>query len=623
MPSGRLLWRFVAIFTSFAVIIIIFIGITLNVSIQTSYYDAFKRTIESGLVLWSDYRGFSYSNMDNTSVYEIKRLLTDENDGRNFFDLYKAYRTYAIFDAGGKTVICSNDRLFNPSGENKDLLLSILSSKNAVKVMAGADRGDSSTLVYEHEDAYFDYAVGLDLKEGSYVLYFRYDRNEWLGTVNSINRNILTSLLTAVFVSMLLGLVMSKAVTDPLVRIKDKARELAAGNFDVKLEVAYKDEIGDLTSSFNYMAAELKEMMIAISSEKNKVETLLNYMTDGVIAFDTEGNMTHVNPAAYKLVDIKQDITYAKFAEKYDITYGYEELFSAPEGKTFEKTIKSGDRYIKALFAIYSDREHKNEGMIIVLQDITEHERIDQMRKEFVENVSHELKTPLATIKSYVETLLDGALEDPEIASKFMGVVNSEADRMTRLVKDLLLLSSIDYLKSGGKSITLEKRRISMVEMAQSCTEKLRIEAENKKQTLICTPDKQTPYIIADRDRMEQVILNLIGNAIKYTAENGKISVTTGIQNNSVWLKVEDDGIGIRSEELDKIFDRFRRVDKARSRGMGGTGLGLAIAKEIVELHDGRIDMNSEPGKGTIVTVYMPVGEVFTKIGSGAGSDCI
>ena len=614
MTSRKLLWRFVAIFTTFAVIIIIFIGLVLNITVQTSYYNSFRQSIESGLVLWGDYRNFQLDNMAETSVYEISRLLKDENDGKNFFNLVKSTRTFILMEAAGKTVVQSDHPLFSPAGDNRELLLSVLSSRNALDAMAGMDRGDDRRLIRDGTEVFFDYTVRLELREGSYILYFRYDREEWLETINSINQNILTSLLAAVFLSIGLGLIMSRAVTEPLVRIRDKAREIAAGNFDVNLTVSQGDEIGELTRTFNHMAVELNAMMVAVSGEKNKMETLLNYMTDGVIAFDPEGRIIHVNPAAGQMLEITPDMRYDDFAVRNGIPYGLSDLLGTTGKPVAERTIRSGERYIRTLFAVYSDRETTVEGIMVVLQDITEHERIDRMRKEFVENVSHELKTPLATISSYVETLLDGAADDRETAYRFMGVIQSEADRMARLVKDLLLLSSIDYLRSGGKSITLEKRRISIADLAVSCTERLRLEALHKGQTLTCLPGRDSPYILADRDRMEQVVMNLIGNAVKYTPEGGSVTVTTGTEGGEAWLRVADTGIGIPENELGRIFERFARVDKARSREMGGTGLGLAIAREIVDLHGGTIDISSRVGEGTVITVRLPIGEILTRI---------
>ncbi len=257
---------------------------------------------------------------------------------------------------------------------------------------------------------------------------------------------------------------------------------------------------------------------------------------------------------------------------------------------------------LKVYFAVFTDEAKRPEGIIAVLQDITEQQRLENMRKEFVANVSHELRTPLTSVKSYSEALLDGALDDREIAEKFLGVINAEADRMTRLVKDLLQLSRLD-----NKQMNWNFEEISLVKLVKSTVERMELEARARRLTLECFVLGDIPRIDADYGRIEQLVFNVLGNAIKYTPEGGKVTVYIGKIYNEVYVKVADNGIGIPESDLPRIFERFYRVDKARSREMGGTGLGLAIAKEIVEAHAGVITINSQAGSGTEVTVRLPV----------------
>jgi len=238
----------------------------------------------------------------------------------------------------------------------------------------------------------------------------------------------------------------------------------------------------------------------------------------------------------------------------------------------------------------------------MILQDITKQQKLDDMRKEFVANVSHELRTPLTSVKSYSETLLDGAMEDPQICKEFLSVINSEADRMTRLVKDLLQLS-----KQDNRQMQYNMQEIDFVELVKNCAERIKLSAQEKSQVIETFVIGQVPPIMADRDRLEQLMINIIGNAIKYTPDEGKITIYIGIMYNQVYVKVVDTGIGIPEKDLERIFERFYRVDKARSRQMGGTGLGLSIAKEIVEAHGGTITAASEIDKGTEITVKLPV----------------
>ena len=264
------------------------------------------------------------------------------------------------------------------------------------------------------------------------------------------------------------------------------------------------------------------------------------------------------------------------------------------------ENVRIKDKFFRVQFASFTDKENNVEGLITVLQDYTEEQKLDNMRKEFVANVSHELKTPLTSIKSYAETLLDGALEDEEIARNFLEVIYSESNRMDRLVKDLLLLSKHD---SG---IKLNLTRISPINLVNSVVSRMRMSADEKNQQLSVIELDKAPDINGDEDRLEQLLFNVIGNAVKYTPENGTIVVYVGKNDTSAYIKVVDTGIGIPRKDLDRIFERFYRVDKARSRQMGGTGLGLSIASEIAKSHGGTIKAESEPNNGTTITIILP-----------------
>ena len=240
-------------------------------------------------------------------------------------------------------------------------------------------------------------------------------------------------------------------------------------------------------------------------------------------------------------------------------------------------------------------------GVMVVIQDITEHVKLDNIRKEFVADVSHELKTPITSIKGYSETLLDGEC-DKDVQKHFLQVIDDNADRMERLVQDLLTLSKYDSNKIVNKPIEFD-----LGELAKACKEKFDIEVKKKNQTVNCFVTADVPTVFADRDGIERVILNILSNSIKYTPEGGKIDVYVGYVHNDAYVKIKDTGIGIPKEDLDRIFERFYRVDKARSRQLGGTGLGLSIAKEIVEKNNGSINIKSKVNEGTEVVIKIPV----------------
>jgi len=597
-------WRLVSIFILFAIVLIIVIGVVLNFRVQASYYESFKNGIENGFENWENAKW--KGDISLATMEDVEEALKS-GDARMYFYLISDYRSYTLLNSNASEII---DTSYDYSNTSKSAFLNqILTSKNVLSVLKGSKVGDSGNLIYADDSAFFDYACRVKLKDGDYIFYFRYDREEWRKTIDDLNKNIMSSLIAAIAASFIFGYVLSKTITVPVVNIMHKAKAIASGNFGQPLSVRSHDEIGELTNTFNYMARELKKTMVEISSEKSKVETILYNITDGVIGFDLEGRIIHINPAAKNMLEIDDvEGTFNDYSKKYDFGITLEDILYLGSTGSKEKMIRVGDKYINAYFALYSDREKNIEGVVVVLQDNTKQQKVENMRKEFIENVSHELKTPLTSIKSYAETLLDGAMEDKETTKRFLDVINSEADRMNRIVKDLLQLSSLDNINSNPNArMALKLTKISFVDLVKSCVDRMNMEARAKKQKLECYVIGDIPDIMADRDRMEQVVLNIISNAIKYTHENGEIIVYIGIIYNEIYMKVSDTGIGIPEEDLSRVFERFYRVDKARSRQMGGTGLGLAIAKEIVEVHGGSISIKSEYGKGTEVTIKLPI----------------
>jgi len=608
----RLQWRLVCIFIAFAIVLITVVGVVLNFTVQSSYYDTFKKGIESGFSSWLLEKNWDINDMSHISVYDLAYQLNEKPEEKYNFKLISENRSFTIIyngnEPGVQKIYASSDKYFDKDDRDK-LWYMISRSPNLLSVMAGNKVGSNNSLTHANDSAFFDYAVSLKLKEGDFILYFRYDQEDWKNAINSFNKMIFMSLLVAIAVSLVLGFIFSKTITGPISGLMVKAKKIAAGDFEQTLAVKSNDEIGELTKAFNFMGNEIKKMMVEISSQKSKFETILKYMTDGVIAYDLNGKIMHINPAAENLIGKENVIvSFNEFSKKYNLGITVEDVVYIGSIKNGEKTIKFDGKYIKAYFALFTDEEKKVEGIIVVLHDNTEQQKLDDMRREFVSNVSHELNTPLTCIKSYSETLLDGAIEDREITEKFIKVIYSESDRMARLVKDLLLLSSIDNQKNAANGkMKLNTKIVNFEKLVKGCIEKLSIEAKNKGQIIESFTIGEIPEIRGDHDRLEQVVINILSNAHKYTPENGKITVYVGVMFSEVYMKVVDTGIGIPNDEIPHIFERFYRVDKARSREMGGTGLGLSIVKEIVEAHGGTITINSQLGKGTEVTVNLPI----------------
>lgn len=347
--------------------------------------------------------------------------------------------------------------------------------------------------------------------------------------------------------------------------------------------------------------AELKDKLNEVSSRKNQIETILLHMTDGIIAFNMQGEIILINPAAKKFLSISpEDNTFDDIFGKFKLDINMEKVIYLESWTSTEQRIQVDDQYVKVLFAPFKNEDERPDGVIAVIQDITEHVKLDNMQKELVADVSHELKTPITSIMGYADTLLEGGY-DEETQTKFLNVIASESRRMARLVTDLLTLSRYDSNKKKT-----QKETFDLGDLVKQCQEKLAIEIKKKGHTVNSFVTADVPPVYADKDDIERVVLNILTNSIKYTPDNGEIKIYVGFVYNDAYIKVFDNGIGIPEDDLSRIFERFYRVDKARTREMGGTGLGLSIAKEILDKNGGSIEIKSKVGEGTEVVIRIP-----------------
>lgn len=600
-------WKLVYIFISMCIILVSVVYIVINSQLQTIYFDNFTRDMDKGFEDWKELRGIPESNADILSFFH------DKHDNTTYFRTNSDINLTIIDinitqskDAERGIIYSSDDDYYDDRESFRNELFGS-STKNLMPLWAEdkeiIDAVENKDLIKTVSGKqYFEYIIQPKERK-NLIFYFTYNKDAWEPILQTFNNLIFFSALIAVFLSLLLGYLLSKTITSPIISVMHKAEKIAEGEFDEQLTVKSEDEIGNLTKTFNYMAMELKNTLSEISSEKNKVVTILNYMADGVMAYDLKGNAIHVNPAARKLLgaDIEEK-PFPQFAESVGLDIKLENIVYLEESPVKELDTVVNDLYVKVYFAVFTDTNKKPEGIVVVMHDVTEEQKLDSMRREFVANVSHELRTPITSIKSYTETLLDGAAEDSETTERFLNVINTEADRMTRLVKDLLQLSRLD-----NQQMTWNMREVSVKAIVKDIVERMQLEADRKNQKLESYVIGEIPTIKGDKDRLEQVVINLISNALKYTPEKGEITVYVGRIYNDIYVKVTDTGIGIPAESIPRVFERFYRVDKARSRDMGGTGLGLSIAKEIIQAHGGTISITSEDKKGTEVTVRLPV----------------
>jgi two-component system sensor histidine kinase VicK len=351
----------------------------------------------------------------------------------------------------------------------------------------------------------------------------------------------------------------------------------------------------------------LDENYSEITTEKDKLETILKQMADGMLAVDRVGRIIHANDAARVMLRISDsDARHKRYDDiilRFSDSLTLDEILRNLESGVTEGGFSYGGAVYEVRYDKFKDVAGGEDGIIIILQDVTERQRIENMQIDFVANVSHELKTPLTSIKGYTETLLEGGSSDAEMTKEFLGIINSETDRMNRLVKDLLQLSRLDtkqqkWYKEEADIVSLVRTAVKKVDMLAK--------SQNQQVNLIFKPELSI-LLDMDRDRIEQVLLNILSNAIKYTKEKGRIDVDVFRVDDEVRVVVMDNGIGIPEKELPRVFERFFRVDKARSSRMGGTGLGLAISKQIIDEHKGSIEVESIFGKGTKVIIALPL----------------
>lgn len=435
------------------------------------------------------------------------------------------------------------------------------------------------------------------------AIYIKADIESVFEQMRDINQIFAIGTAMSLAITIVLGILFAKTITKPILDMRRQAQAMSRGNYSRKVRVYGDDEIGQLALAFNHLTNRLQEAQSITEAERRKLASVLSNMTDGVMATDRKGKVILINDPALNFLNVTRETTLNRPIASVlglDREYSFEDLIHMKESINLDYSTQDKPFILRANFSVIQKETGFVNGLITVIHDITEQEKIEMERREFVANVSHELRTPLTTMRSYLEALADGAWRDENIAPKFLNVTQTETERMIRLVNDLLNLSKMDSrdYKLNKEFVEFNKffnRIIDRFEMSKS---------QNVKFTRYI-PD--TSYFVeVDTDKLTQVIDNIISNALKYSPDGGNIRFGFTVQENMLKVMVSDDGMGIPKENVTKIFDRFYRVDRARSRAMGGTGLGLAIAKEMIEAHGGKIWAESEEGVGTTIFFTLP-----------------
>ena len=447
------------------------------------------------------------------------------------------------------------------------------------------------------------------------VVYLRASLESVYSNINSITLIYLSAALITIVIGLLLAIIISQEITRPIEEMRKQTLRIARGDFSGQVRVMGNDELGQLAGAVNNLSVRVEEAQESSDSERRRLDSVLSHMSDGVLATDRRGNVTIVNNMALQLLGVEHDdeLIGKSIIDVLDIRHDYtvRQLVNSEQKEMILDMSNSGSNLI--LNAYFSPIQRESgfvSGLVCVLHDVTSQQKEEQERKEFVSNVSHELRTPLTSVKSYVEALSDGAWQDKEIAPQFLKVVQDETERMIRMINDLLSLSRMD---AGTTKLNLEYVNINelfnYILNRFDMIIKKEEDPKKKKYTIERFFTKKDLWVEIDTDKFTQVIDNIMNNAIKYSPDGGVITCRLLETHNNVILSISDQGLGIPKKDLDHVFDRFFRVDKARSRAQGGTGLGLAISKEVIELHHGRIWVDSVEGKGSTFYISLPYEE--------------
>ena len=536
-----------------------------------------------------------YEQMEGTFtpefIAQLQRLSAEDNAPAQMKELLMAQaglgiditgRNVYILDQTGSVLDSSNQRT------------TVVMTQNILSAMNG-EVGQSSSVTND----YMDLAVPVESDGAQYIAYIRDNR----ATVDALTSELLIIILRALalglVICVILSFLLSQILITPIRALTIGTKRVAAGDYTGRVTVDSRDEIGDLTRNFNHMAKVLQDTISEAENERNKLDTLFLHMSDGVVAYDGSGKLIHCNPAACELLN--RTASECVYSELFESICPFSHVITMQRSDYVEGELSVGERSVELYFAPFSDEE--SGGVLIVLHDVTEQRKTEERRKEFVANVSHELRTPLTNVRSYAETIREAGDDlSRETENDFLDVVISETDRMTHIVQDLLTLSRLD---SGRSEMNMARFPFSAaIDAVLRSTE---LEARRHKHALTHDYSETLPLIMGDRGRIEQVMLNVLSNAVKYTPDGGHIRVTAGSEGETVWMEVADDGIGIPEADRSRIFERFYRVDKARSRESGGTGLGLSIATEIVQRHHGTLTLVDRPGPGTTVRLELPI----------------
>lgn len=585
-----LYFKIILILVIFTLIVMSVVGAVLISSVLGYYNDQFAACMTQNFGEDAQLRQYLMAAMtdaDGDFAAKQKSILASYASRLGIDD----YRNYYILDADGNFLNGSD----TAGGE------ALAETPNLVAAMNG-QLGDANTAGSD----YADYALPLTVGDASCIIYLRDTQDE----LHEINWMLFSIILQALFIGLLIAILLSfflaRAISMPLSRLTEGVQRVAKGDFKDKISVHSADEIGVLTENFNTMSRMLEENLDEINSEREKLETVLSCLKDAVITFGKDGRPLQINRAATDLfADAKrEELTLDYIFSLLHYESGGIDISLDDEGGSDVPAVRYKGRVYELYFGNirYRDASSMREGVILVIHDVTQSYELDRSRREFVANASHELRTPLTTIKMVIEALAgDEGVTKNEMNKSFLDMAETESTRMELLIKNLLTLSQLD-----SKTMNFNVREFDLEESVAYLAKSLAVNASARGHKLTFDGAYDPVIIRGDKIRIEQILINITSNAIKYTPDGGRISLRLHDLGDRAEITITDNGVGIPEEDIPHLFERFYRVEKARSSDKGGTGLGLAIAKEFAVAHGGDIRVSSIVGKGTTFTVTLP-----------------
>ena len=448
-------------------------------------------------------------------------------------------------------------------------------------------------------------AVPVQMEDAFFIIRVAKEMVELKLVNEEIVRVAMISILMAAAIASLISVVISKRITDPIDALTEAANEISNGDFGRKIYITAHDQIGELAEAFNKMSFNLNASMLELKQRNSELEAILNSIISGIIAVDQNKNILLINKVCFDILElpeasVKQHESMYKIVRNEEIAAMVEASMLDGLSQVKELPYVHIDKILRIYVNPILSTSKEIMGSIVVIQDVTQIRKLEQMRSDFVSNVSHELKTPLTSIKGFVDTLKNGAISNPVTANRFLDIIDIESERLYRLINDILLLSEIESMTGEA-----EHEPVDLNGVVDEVYDMLEHRAEEKNLELILDCDSDLVFL-GNRDRLKQLFINLVDNAIKYT-EVGTVRVVVKNQEDHIVIKVIDTGVGFAEIHKERLFERFYRVDKGRSRNQGGTGLGLSIVKHIVLLYKGKITVNSKLGEGTVFEVTLPL----------------